>query len=336
MQLHWFYPLAHLTLLASTTMGSETFSTCPGLYDEHYTALVRRNFRSFHLNLSKGQYEANGPLVSSDTFWNYDGTIFISRKGFTTALSGFVESALKGLSAVDRYNIVDGNRGAVAIRLSGKQSGPFVGLPLQTNGRYDVWEGEKVVFDEEALVRSWVTITPIDVMKDQMKGVIEVSGAPSNTTYGENPQTSRQFRERLRKTLAAFHLNANAGNASANAALATDSVQIEENGVFSHGREAFIASVTSQNAGQGAFPEKLFHDFDILADGKLGAVEYIWQGPQKSEYAGISLKENAVVRLRGMLFLEFNDEGLVEKVISIYDEGVVRTTLTGTGGWLYT
>ncbi|KAL2070998.1 hypothetical protein VTL71DRAFT_14024 [Oculimacula yallundae] len=336
MQLHWFHSLAHLTLLASIAASSETFSTCPGLYDEHYTALIRRNFRSFHINLSKGQYDANGPLVSSDTFWNYDGNIILSRKGFTTALSEFVDSALKGLSAVDRYNIVDGNRGAVAIRLSGKQSGPFVGLPLQTNGRYDVWEAEKVIFDEEALVRSWVTITPIDVMKEQMKGVIDTCATSSNTTYGANPQTSRHFRERLRKTMAAFHLNANDGNASANAALATEDVQIEENGVFSQGRDAFVASVTSQNAGRSAFPEKLFHDFDILADGKLGAVEYLWQGPQKSEYAGIALRKNAVVRMRGMLFLEFNDEGLVVKVISVYDEGVVQTTLTGTGGWLYT
>jgi predicted ester cyclase len=333
MHLHFLYPLAQLTLLAFNTMASSTFRP---LYDEHCTSLVRHNFRSFHINLSKGDYAANGPLVSSDMYWNYDGTIILSRQGFTTALSGFVESALKGLSAVDRYNIVDGNRGAVLLRLSGKQSGPFVGLPLQEYGRYDVWEAEKVVFDEDALARSFITMTPIDLMKEQMKGVIPVSGAPSNTTYGNNPQTSRQFRERLRTMMAAFHLNANAGNANANAAFATENVQIEENGVFSHGRDAFVASVTSQNAGKGAFPEKLFHDVDILADGKLGAVEYVWQAPQKSEYAGIAVKENAAVRLRGMLFLEFSDEGLVEKVIHVFDEGVVNKTLTGTGGWLYT
>jgi hypothetical protein len=76
--------------------------------------------------------------------------------------------------------------------------------------------------------------------------------------------------------MASLHSNANKGDGSAIKALATVDVDVDENGDISRGREAFRRLVTAQNAGLGSFPNKSFHDFDVLADGRFGAIQYIW------------------------------------------------------------
>ena len=111
---------------------------------------------------------------------------------------------------------------------------------------------------------------------------------------------------------------------------------VDENGDVKKGRPAFVDIWEAKTAGRGAFPHKVFHRGDVLVDGMLGAVEYVWQGVQTGAYEGVELASPPKqVRMRGMLFLEFSEEGLVRKVVSIYDEGVVGAQLTGKGGYLY-
>ena len=328
------FTLTFLTALVAAMTPQFTYPlTTP--HDEHYTAQIRKNLNIFHKNLSIANYTAIGTLLSPDYYWNYDGTILITRQAGAAALEYFVESALHGLEGRDIYNLIDGNRGAVLFRISGKQSGDFLGLPLQKEGRYNVRSAEHFIFNGDAEAREVVTVTPTRVMKKQMTGEIEVPYVCSNVSLKVNPQTNLGFRELIRKNMAALHLNVMAGDADKNAVFATEDVEVDENGDVSRGREAFVGLVAARNVGLGSFPEKAFHDFDVLADGKLGAISYIWQGAQKEKYIDVPLKEGAIVRMRGMLFFEFNDNGLIEKAFSVYDEGVVSNTLTGTGGYLY-
>lgn len=84
--------------------------------------------------------------------------------------------------------------------------------------------------------------------------------------------------------MVSFHWHANAGTS------ATSNIIVDENGSTAHGRDAFVAFITSQKADHGAFPEKLFHDFDVFVDGKLGVVEFVWRGPQQSKYMDVDVK----------------------------------------------
>jgi len=109
---------------------------------------------------------------------------------------------------------------------------------------------------------------------------------------------------------------------------AIENVVVDVNGNMTKGRDAFLAAISSTSAGEGAFPNKIFHDDYVLADGRLGAIEYVWHGRQSKKYGNIAAN-NTLVRMRGMLFFEFNQDLKVEKVASVYDEAVIATQLQG-------
>lgn len=299
-----------------------------------YSDKIRLNLRTFHQNLDAGNFSAIGPLIAPDYYWNYEGNIILTRSGGQTALETFVTSTLNGMRARDIYNIVDGNRGAVLFRISGKQSGPFLGLPLQQDGRFNVMSGEFFTFNGDTEAREVVTVTPLGIMQDQMRGVLEPAKV-SNDSLKQAAKRDAEYVKVVKRKLASIHLASNAGNLDVIAKLAVDRVEVDENGSVSYGKEAFVKLVTAQNAGNGSFPGKLFHDFDVLVDGNFGAISYVWQAPQEEEYLGIEVKEGSVVRMRGMLFFEFNEDGLVSRATGVYDERVANATLTGTGGYLY-
>lgn len=306
----------------------------PPTPSQAYSNKIRLNLRTFHQNLDAGNFSAIGPLIAPDYYWNYEGNIILTRAGGQTALETFVTSTLNGMRARDIYNIVDGNRGAVLFRISGRQSGPFLGLPVQQDGRFNVRSGEFFTFNRDAEAREVVTVTPLGIMLDQMRGVLEPAGV-RNDSLKQAMKRDAGYVKLVKRKLASIHLDANAGDLDDIAKLAVDRVEVDENGSVSYGREAFVRLVTAQNAGNGSFPGKLFHDFDVLVDGNLGAISYVWQAPQEEKYLGTEVKEGSLVRMRGMLFFEFDEDGLVTKATGVYDERVVNATLTGTGGYLY-
>jgi len=307
----------------------------PSLLSQGYSDKIRSNLRSFHQNLDAGNFSAIGPLIASDYYWNYEGNIILTRAGGQNALESFVTSTLNGMRARDIYNIVDGNRGAVLFRISGRQSGPFLGLPLQQqNGRFNVLSAETFNFNGAAEAREVVTITPLGMMQEQMRGVLQPSKM-TNDILKQAVKRDPKYLKLLKRKLASIHLDANAGNLDSIAKLAVERAEVDENGSVSYGKEAFVKLVTAQNAGNGSFPSKLFHDFDILVDGTFGAISYVWQAPQERRYLEVEVKEGTFVRMRGMLFFEFDDAGFVIKATGVYDERVVKTTLTDAGAYLY-
>ena len=323
-------------LLTMAQSPSSTFVLDPyDSKDPYYTSLVRHNLGSLHLNLSARDYSANAALNSPSISWNYDGNLIISRASAIAALEGVVEGSFHGLQLPDIYHVVDGHIGAVLYVLQGIQTGPLAGLPLQENGRFRAMGAELMKFNEEALLEDLITVDPIAIIQAQMSHQIEPSPATNSTLLRENPQTSPEYRAQLKQNLKLLHRNVNAGNAAINANAAVENVEVNENGEVQQGRDAFVKAIAATNAAKGAFPEKKFHDDYVLADGTFGAIEYAWQAAQTSDYAEFKLAEGKQVRMRGFLFFEFNEEGRIVKVVSVYDEGVVTTQLSGKAGYLY-
>ena len=126
--------------------------------------------------------------------------------------------------------------------------------------------------------------------------------------------------------MASMHINVLAGKSEANAALATEDVVVNNAGDITKGRDAFVNVIAATQQGHGAFPVKQIHDDYIIADGRLGLIEYVWEGKQQQMYGGRAA-DNKTVRVRGMLWFEFNSEGLVEKVTSVYDESAIGRQL---------
>ena len=96
-----------------------------------------------------------------------------------------------------------------------------------------------------------------------------------------NPQTPPAFRQKLRDSMAKIHENFNAGNNSANAKLVKENVLVDADWNVTSGVEAFLGLV---GKWQRSFPDMVFHDDAVLADGHLGAVEFVWEGTQTGEY----------------------------------------------------
>ena len=328
--------VASHAMTAEDILPQPTLCPSPPFDDtsDTYTSNVRKAIGSFHQNLSKGQAAANGPLFAPDLNWNYDGNMIMSSSAAVTALSTVVSTSFKGVQAPDYYLLVDGSVGASLFGLQGKQTGPFAGLPLQAGGNFNARAAERFVFNANAQARDLTTVSQTGTIRAQMSKEIAVPPIAGPAEPAPNPQTDSCFRAQLRRTISQLHENANAGNASGNAAFAVEDVQVDENGDLAKGRDAFVNVVAGLSAGRGAFPEKVFHDANVLADGRLGAVEYAWQGTQKKEYLGVPAN-GAEVRMRGMLFFEFSDQSLVTKVVSIFDEFVLTTQLQGKGGYLY-
>jgi len=336
---------ASITYLFSIVAGASALFTQSNMTnaatESTYTTLVRKNLASFHVNLSQGNYTLNGALNSPQIHWNYDGTTIIGRAAAVAALGAFAGEGgpLQGITVTDRYLLVDGRVGMVLYSLQGALAAPLPGVPFREGGAlYDALGVERFVFDEAALAEDLVTVDQFGRIAAQVAGAAEDLPPPvaSPGPLASNPQTRREFREKVRRNLAILHRNVNAGDADANAALAVEGVVVNDNGVDEKtGRGAFVDFIAGKSVGMGAFPLKTFHDFHVIADGKQGAVEYVWQGEQKSAYNGIEVVEGARVRVRGMLFFELDDEGLVTKVTGVHDEAHLGSQLSGKGGYLY-
>lgn len=258
--------------------------------------------------------------------WNVNGQLLISRQSFVDHLTQF-NTSFHGLQAPDVFRIVDGNVGAVLYHLQGQQTGPYDGIPSQGK-RLEIMGGELMIFNSDALLDNLYTVEELGPALSQITGAINVTGPNPNLSVSSNPQMSPEFRTLLRENMASVHRNFNAGQNQKNAVLVTPDVQINADYVISTGSSAFVGLVASW---QQAFPDMVIRDDYILADGHQGAIEYVWEGRQTDPYTcvnGTTLPPSGkMVRVRGFMFLEFDDEGLIFKVTSVHDEAVIAKQL---------
>ena len=312
-----------LVLQVVTSIAACTLNSC-GMGDDGYERKVRHALSTFHINLSHGKYSANRQFVSLDNEWNRNGLLQIGGDNFVTTLATF-NNTFHGLQVPDRYHLVDGNVGAVLYYLQGPQTGPFAGIP--TSGRLiDVSGAELMQFNSEARLSYLISIEELGVAVQQLSGNPVVS-SPTPVKLFENPQTSPEFRQQLRDNMEALHQNFNTGHQSVSD-LVTPDVVVKDGQHKGQGLDAFMRIF---NLDLKSFPDKIFHDDFIIADGHLGAIESVWQGTQTGTYTttnGSTIEPtNQPVRVRSMLFLEFNDQALITSAINVHDEAVVELQL---------
>lgn len=331
MQINKHHLLSLLLLASNPVQSVQPYAF--DQYDEGYVSALRKRLDSFHERLSVGIIPEDN--VASDVHWNFDGNVAISDVEWGKAMRAVVGPIFGDLNIPDYYQLVDGNICGTMYDLQGNQTGELLGLPVQPGARFNVHATELWVFDENLEVSQLITITPLGRIKAQFAGEEELPPpVPRGSQPVPNEQTSQEYRDARRKAMTSMHKNVVAGNAKANADLAVKDVVVDDVGELRFGKDAFVEIVAARQQGQGAFPEKQIHDEYIITDGRLGAIEYIWHGKQKEKYMGRA-PDDKMVRVRGMLWFEFNLDGLVEKVVSVHDEAVIIAQLEDTVQYLY-
>ena len=295
-------------------------------YDAFYESSVRTTLGRFHPHLSAGEYAANGPMVSETIHWNDKGLLLVGRDSYVNHLTSF-NVTFRGLQAPDRYHLVDGHVGAVLYRLQGRQTAEVAGV--NTGNKVDILGGELMDFDSDGLLNVLYSIEEIGLLIDQLTGMVNVSHFMP-VSLEENPQTSADFRTSAREALGTLHENFNAGMNGKNGGLARLDVRVQADTVQQTGRTAFVGLF---DKWKGAFPDLLYHDDYVLADGRMGCLAYVWQGTQTGEYVapnGTTIHATGKpVRVRGMTFFEFDKDGLISSVVNVHDEAVIMEQLGG-------
>ena len=186
---------------------------------------------------------------------------------------------------------------------------------------------ELMVFDTDAKLHSLFTVEELDLAVEQLNRS-ETIKSPEDVKLLENPQTSPYFRQKIRDNMAQLFTSFQARNFAEMGKLAIPHITVNVNQNVKSGTKVFGQLFT---ANQDAFPDKVFHVDFMLADGHLGAVETVWQGMQTSPYSIPSGKvikaTNKLVRVRSLVFFEFDDKVLITRVTWVHNEGVIEQQL---------
>ncbi|KAL8689661.1 MAG: hypothetical protein Q9224_004591 [Gallowayella concinna] len=254
--------------------------------------------------------------LAPDCQWNYNGRVAKSREAAIAVQLENAKGSLRGLQQHGIYLLLDGNVGAALYHLHEELAEPFMGTPSPDEMRLDVLGAVRIVFNDVTLAEDVLTLEPMYLLCGEQSRTVRVAAAlPPNA----NPQTPPEYLALIRQIFTLMLSNVNKGSPWKNSQLAIEDVQVNENGSVACGVEPFVWLVAGHNAGKGAFPEKHFKDVHILADGRLGVLEYVWESVQTEDYVGMS-SDGARVRQRGMLFLEIDQWGLVIAATGVYDE----------------
>lgn len=290
-----------------------------------YEREVRSTLNQFHINLSNGNPDANGPMTSPDIEWNFNGALTISSEAFVATLKGIL-ATFGQVHLTDQYQLVDGNVGAVLYHLHGQSVGDFAGVEA-TGEDFNVMGSELMVFDSDAKLNHLYTMDELDQIVAQVTDSKPAYPTSNNTLFG-NVQTSPEYRQKLRDNMALLFTYFREGQYTEMGSLAASNVAINADGTISSGTQAFTQLFT---ANQDTFPNKVFHVDYLIADGTLGAVECVWQGIQTGPYttsAGRVIEPTGKsVRVRNLVFFEFDDEGLIDKATWVHNEGAVEQQL---------
>ncbi|KAJ6785089.1 hypothetical protein PWT90_03546 [Aphanocladium album] len=302
-------------------------------HDPYYETRTRKNLIAFHHNFSKQKFEENGNLTNPSIAWDSDGSLTIGTHDFVEGLKSDAK-IFPGLILPDVYRILDGDRGAILYRVQGKQSDEFLGI--KPEGRsVDYLQAEFMKFDRNSLLEDLQTTSALEIGKRQLLGQLPAA-SPSKDDLDhfvvDNPQTPLAFRNLARQAVTEVHENYNLGRNAINRDLVASNVTVAIQGYAQgKGPEAF-ADLVAHHAK--SFSGLLYHDYGIVAEGRLAAVEWVWEGRHDGDYKAsngtVIPATGRQVRNRGYYFYEFGiDSGLVEKVTAVWNELSVEGQING-------
>jgi predicted ester cyclase len=288
-------------------------------------ALFRENAPKFHQNFSKGQFEANGPLVTEDIDVDSNNVKLKGRDAFVKRIERY-SIPFPGLQLKDRIVVVDGNVAAVNYVLQGENTGPFGKLPPSGN-RIEAMSGEVFEFNPQGLMKKLTTITELDRVSAEVKGQIRI-GEFQDVTLLPTGKEDAARRAKVRDAAAMFDRNFNADKPDRNGALAAHDITINADNTMLSGRRALVRHFTSLKL---SFPDMTIRDEYVLADGNRAAVEYIMEGTQTRPF---TLADGSVlppsgkkVSVRGIEFMEFNEAGLLQDLVIVHNQDDFATQL---------
>lgn len=289
-------------------------------------ALVRANASKFHKNFSAGQFAANGPLVTEDVDVDSNNVKLVGRDAFVKRLERY-SIPFPGLQLRDRFVIVDGNVAAVNYVLQGEQKGPYGSL-APTGNKVEAMSGEVMEFNPQGLMKKLITITELDRLKAEMQGAVRIDAFQPVTLQPNGPEDPA-YRAKIKAAAAMFDRNFNDGHVERNASLAVEHVRINAD---NHMLEGGAALVQRLQRLRTAFPDMQIYDEYVLADGNRAAVEYVMDGAQRGPFTApngsVLSPTGKKVRVRGIDFMTFNEEGLLTDLVVVNNEDDFATQLT--------
>ena len=217
----------------------------------------------------------------------------------------------------DKLIIVDGHKAAVHYILQAEHKGTFGDIPA-TGNKIQVMSSDMFEFDDQGLVSKLTTITKLDDLKAQVKG------GQQTATFDDvqplnNEEKGDDYVRQLRETAAQFHKNFNAGEVKKNAELFAPTFQV--NGQVISDFESFFAGVKQL---QAFLPDMQIKDHHRLVEGHRAAVQYTTYGTHKGDFnapdGSVIKASGKQIAVKGLEFMTFNNEGLLEELIIISNQ----------------
>ena len=289
-------------------------------------ALVRANASKFHKNFSAGQFAANGALVTEDVDVDSNNVKLVGSDAFVKRLERY-SVPFPGLQLRDRLVVVDGNVAAVNYVLQGEQKGAYGSL-APTGNKVEAMSGEVMEFNPQGLMKKLITIPELDRIKAEIRGAVRID-AFQPVTLQPNGETDPAHRAKIKAAASMFDRNFNDGQVERNAALAVEHVRINAD---NHMLEGGAALVQLLQRLRTAFPDMQIHDEYVLANGNRAAVEYVMEGAQTRPFTAsdgsVLAPTGKKVRVRGIDFMAFNEEGLLTELVVVHNDDDFVTQLT--------
>jgi predicted ester cyclase len=321
----------HIVLLLITllvpAMASSSPILCTSPTSPVYEKEVQNRSATFHQNFNKGDdgKKANGALVSLSIDWVSQNVNTLGRQAFVNGLLSF-GVPFPDLKISDNIILIDGNTAAIFYYFQGHQTGPFNVIPA-SGAAIEALNGELMVFDQDVLLNRLISINEIDTVDLEITGK-KIVDHFENVTLIENPQTSAEFRQKIKNIAAQFNKNFNLGNNSANAAFLAPNVEVLTDQGLQTGKDAVLNLFTRYVKSH---PDLIAHDEYILGDGHFTAVEWVWQGT----FTGPFLASNGSTvqptgksyRMRGLRWMQYDDQGLVTKVWQVTNNNDLITNV---------
>ena len=236
-----------------------------------YEKLVANHSSQFHMNLDKGDVgrRANAALATASMFWTTNNATTIGQKQFVNGLLSF-DSSFTSFQIHDMLHLNNGNMVSILYVFQGTQGGTFDGIPA-TGRKIEAWNGELMVFNDEALLSRLITVNNLNQFQLEITGAVTIDEF-QNVTLASNPQTPSAYRTKIKNVAAQFNKNFNNGKTAANSALVTSNIIINTNSAILYGQNALKSHFNKYNT---SLPDLLAYDEYILADGHYAAVEFV-------------------------------------------------------------
>lgn len=279
--------------------------------DPGYSEKVRQNASTFHKNFSTGEFDKNGSLVNEKIYVNSNNAIVIGRDKFVQRIKRFSVPFPK-LSLRDRIVIVDENQVGLLYIMQGVQDGPYGPIPASGN-KINVYAAEFFTMDDSALMKELLTITQLDQLTRQIKGVDKVEAYEEVSLLSTNKKTNAAHKKILKNALDGYVQNFNTRDWKTLAAQFAKNVNINVNGKQVPSVQALVDMLEQRIT---LLSDMTYHLDRNVVEGDRGAIAYTVNAIHTPQ--GENAEAKTVMSREGIHF-RFNADNKIEDMVIIYN-----------------